>query len=172
MIFLVDFVVHGLGKGVEAGSGYWALFGVGAMIGPFFSGRLGDCIGFGRALRVAFCIQAVAAALPIFSTGAVGLSFSNIVIGAFTPGIVPLVLGRLHELLVKNPTEQQSAWRIATATFAVTQVIAAYGMAFLFSSDDGDYARVFALGAGALLLALAIDLFTFALRVSIGPRHP
>ena len=34
MVFLVDFVARGLGQGIAAGSHYWVLYGIGAIIGP------------------------------------------------------------------------------------------------------------------------------------------
>src|SRR6476660_4544040 len=99
MIFLVDFIARGLGQGLDSGAEYWVLFGLGAVVGPLLSGHLADRIGFGPALRLAYLIQAVAVALPAFSAGSLSLIISSVVVGAFTPGIVPLVLGRVHELL-------------------------------------------------------------------------
>jgi hypothetical protein len=78
-------------------------------------------------------------------------------VGAFTPGIVPLALGRIHELLPHRPAEQKRAWSRATVSFAVLQAIAAYAMSFLFSRS-GSYLPLFICGSLALLVALAIDL--------------
>ncbi|HEX3414010.1 MAG TPA: YbfB/YjiJ family MFS transporter, partial [Stellaceae bacterium] len=58
MIFLVDFVARGLGRGLLTGAQYWVLFGIGAMLGPLASGRVADRIGFAAALRCAFALQA------------------------------------------------------------------------------------------------------------------
>jgi hypothetical protein len=87
------------------------------------------------------------------------LMVSSVVVGAFTPGIVPLVLGRVNELLAHHPAAQKGAWSNATTGFAVLQALAAYGLSFLFSNSGGDYRLLFAIGAGALAVALAIDLF-------------
>jgi predicted MFS family arabinose efflux permease len=158
MIFLVDFVARGLGQGLEVGAGYWVLFGLGAMVGPLLAGRLADGAGFGSALRLAYCIEAFAVALPAFGLGPVWLMLSSVIVGAFTPGIVPLVLGRVHELLAHHPADQKAAWSMATTSFAVLQALAAYGMSFLFAHGGGDYRLLFGLGAGAIALALALDL--------------
>jgi predicted MFS family arabinose efflux permease len=162
MIFLVDFVARGLGQGLEVGAEYWVLFGLGAMAGPILTGHLADRIGFGPALRLAYLIEAVAVALPAlgpaFGLGPIWLMLSSVVVGAFTPGIVPLVLGRVHELLAHHPAEQPAAWSAATTSFAVLQAGGAYALSFLFANSGGDYRLLFAIGAAAMLLALAINL--------------
>jgi predicted MFS family arabinose efflux permease len=159
MIFLVDFVARGLGKGVDAGAQYWVLYGLGAIVGPLLTGHLADRAGFGRALRVAYVMQIVAVALPALGLGPAGLIVSSVVVGAFTPGIVPLVLGRVNELLAHHPAAQKGAWSTATTSFAVLQAVAAYGLSFLFSTSGGNYLMLFVIGAASLSLALAVDLF-------------
>ena len=158
MIFLVDFIARGLGQGLDTGAQYWVLFGLGAIVGPLLSGHLADRAGFAPALRLAFLIEAFAVALPAFSSGPVSLIVSTVVVGAFTPGIVPLVLGRVHELLRHHPAAQKGAWSKATTSFAIAQAFAAYGMSFLFVRSGGDYLLLFALGSCALVLALVVDL--------------
>lgn len=169
MIFLVDFIARGLGQGLQIGADYWVLFGLGAMAGPLLSGHLGDRIGFGPALRLAYPLQAGAVLLPALHPAAGSLILSSLVVGAFTPGIVPLVLGRVHELLPHHPEAQKAAWSAATASFAILQAGAAYGMSFIFAHNGGDYRLLFIIGAAAMLLALAIDLAT-AIAAS-GPRR-
>lgn len=159
MIFLVDFVARGLGQGLAVGAQYWVVFGLGAIVGPVFSGYLADRVGFGAALRIAFGVQAVALALPALGLiGHGGLIVSSAVVGAFTPGIVPLVLGRVQELLAHRPSLQKAAWSRATTGFAVLQASAAYGMSWLLGHSGGNHALLFSLGAGALVLALLTDL--------------
>jgi predicted MFS family arabinose efflux permease len=155
MVFLVVFVAHGLGQGLGVGSAYWVLFGVGAALGPVLAGYLADRTGFASALRLAFAVQAVAVALAVLPIGALGLALSSLVVGAFVPGVVPLVLGRVHELAPSG--QSGAAWSIATIAFAVGQALGAYGLSWLFART-GDYDLLFALGAGAILLALLIDL--------------
>jgi len=158
MIFLVDFVARGLGQGLAAGAHMWVLFGIGAVVGPIVGGLVADRTGFRTALRLAFALQVIAAWLPACGMTGAWLAVSGFVMGAFTPGIVGLVLGRLHELLVHHPASQKLAWSRATTGFAILQAAAAYGMSYLLVRNGGHHAPLFALGGAAILLALLIDL--------------
>lgn len=158
MIFLVAFIAHGLGKGLQTGAEYWVLFGIGATIGPLLAGVLADRIGFANALRLAFMLEAFGIVIPAFASGTVWLMSSSVVVGAFVTGTVPLVLGRIHELLAHHPAQQKSAWRTATVAFALLQAVAAYGLSFVFSHTDGNYQLLFMIGTAAIVMALAIDL--------------
>lgn len=164
MVFLVDFVARGLGEGLETGARYWVLFGLGAAIGPILAGYVADRIGFAAALRLCFIIQATFVAVLAITAGPIWLTASSIVVGALTPGSVPLVFGRTQELA--PPESQKAAWSVATIAFALGQAVAAYGYSFLFARD-GSYTLLFELGAAATLLALTIDILACALR----PRH-
>ncbi|MGY2050253.1 YbfB/YjiJ family MFS transporter [Methylobacterium sp. JK268] len=171
MLFLVDYVARGRGEGLQAGSGYWVLFGVGAMAGPLLAGLLADRVGFAAALRLALLLQVGAVAAPALDPGPGGLILSSLIVGAFTPGIVPLVLGRIHDLLPQDLAARQAAWSRATVSFALFQAAAAYGFSFLFAQSGGRYGLLFAAGAGALLLALGVDLLAgfFARRPGLHP---
>jgi MFS family permease len=158
MVFIVDFVARGLGQGIAAGSRYWVLYGLGAILGPLVTGHLGDRAGFGPALRAAFLIEAAAVLLPTVSTAPVSLIVSSVVVGGFTPGIVPLVLGRIHELVPHSSERQRATWSHATTSFALFQAAAAYGFSWIYAQTGGDYLVLFGLGGGAAVLALAIDL--------------
>ncbi|MGO4722913.1 MULTISPECIES: YbfB/YjiJ family MFS transporter [unclassified Inquilinus] len=158
MVFVVDFVARGLGQGVAVGSAYWVLYGLGAIVGPLLAGHMADRAGFGPALRVSFLIEAVAASLPAFSSEPAVLIVSCVIIGGFTPGIVPLVLGRIHELIPHGAEAQRAAWGRATTSFALFQAMAAYGLSYLFNHTGGDYRLLFVVGGTAVTLALAIDL--------------
>jgi predicted MFS family arabinose efflux permease len=158
MIFFVDFVARGLGLGLQAGAEFWVLFGIGASIGPILSGFLADRIGFGRALRLALILEAVAVVIPAFATSLTWLIASSMVVGAFVTGTVPLVLGRVHELLVHHPAQHNPAWRTATVFFALFQAVAAYALSFVFSINGGNYRSLFVIGTFAIVLALVIDL--------------
>ena len=72
------------------------------------------------------------------------------------PGVVPLVLGRVRELV---PTEADAArgWSLATTAFALGQALAAYGLSFVFAHGSA-YHLLFALGSASLLLGLTLDL--------------
>jgi predicted MFS family arabinose efflux permease len=160
MVFLVDFIARGLGQGISAGSHYWVLYGIGATVGPLLTGHLADRAGFGPALRVAFVIEAVAIVLPALSSAPASMIVSSVIVGGFTPGIVPLVLGRIHELIPHDPDGQGATWAQATTIFAVFQAAAAYGLSYLFEHTGGNYTILFVIGAGAVTLSLAIDLIT------------
>lgn len=156
MLFLVDFVARGLKQGLDSGAQYWVLFGLGAVVGPVLSGHLADRIGFRSALRSAFVLQAFGVVLPVLSTGAPSLIVSSFIVGAFTPGIVPLVLGRIHELVPHDVSAQKAAWSASTTNFALLQAAAAYGLTFVLA-QSGDYHLLFMIGTTAVLLALSID---------------
>ncbi|MBR1130008.1 MFS transporter [Bradyrhizobium iriomotense] len=158
MVFIVDFVARGLGQGIAAGSRYWVLYGLGAIVGPLATGHLGDRSGFGPALRAAFLIEAAAVLLPTVSTEPLSLIVSSVVVGGFTPGIVPLVLGRIHELVPHSTEQQRATWSHTTTSFALFQAAAAYGFSWIYAQTGGDYLVLFGLGGGAVVLALAIDL--------------
>jgi len=158
MIFLVAFVAHGLGQGLAAGSEYWVLFGVGATLGPLLAGVLADRVGFGTALRLSLILDGVSVCIPALGASAPWLMASSVVVGAFVTGTVPLVLGRVHELLAHHPAQQAGAWRTATVGFALTQAMGAYGFSYLFTSSDGNYALLFLIGAGAIALGFVINI--------------
>jgi MFS family permease len=160
MVFLVDFVARGLGQGISAGSNYWVLYGIGATVGPLLTGHLADRAGFGPALRAAFLVEAIAILLPALSSAPASMIVSSVIVGGFTPGIVPLVLGRIHELISHNAAGQRAAWAQATTMFAMFQAAAAYGLSYLCERTGGDYAILFVIGAAAVLASLAIDLVT------------
>ena len=160
MVFLVDFVARGLGQGISAGSHYWVLYGIGATVGPLLTGHLADRAGFGPALRVSFLIEAIAVLLPALSSAPIAMISSAVVVGGYTPGIVPLILGRIHEVLPHDNSSQRAAWARATTTFALFQAAGAYGLSYLFERTGGDYAVLFAIGAGAVAISLAMDLVT------------
>ena len=163
MIFLVDFVARGMGEGVQVGSEFWVLFGIAATLGPLATGRIADRIGFGLMLRLAFLLEAAAVAMPAFGLGWIWLILSCVVMGSFVTGTVPLVLGRITELLPHHAEQQKAAWSFATVGFAVMQAVAAYGLSFVFARNGGDYRPLFLIGSAAMVAALALDLATAAL---------
>jgi predicted MFS family arabinose efflux permease len=158
MVFLVDFIARGLGQGLVVGARYWVLFGIGAMLGPLVNGRLTDRIGFAAAFRLALLAQAGCVALLVATSQPWSLGLSSFVIGAMVPGVVPLVLGRVHELIPDNFDQQRRGWGLCTAAFALGQAAAAYGFSFIFARTGGDYRLLYALGAIALGAALLVDL--------------
>lgn len=158
MIFLVDFIARGLGNGVQVGARYWVVFGMGATIGPLLAGYLADRVGFAAALRWAFLLEIVAVAIPACLSGQIALITSSIVVGSFVTGTVPLIIGRISELLPQHSIQQKRAWSKATVFFALFQATAAYGLSYVFSLSGENYRLLFVIGAGAMFLALIIDL--------------
>ena len=157
MIFLVDFIARGLSRGIHVGAGYWVVFGLGAMFGPVIAGHLADRIGFARAVRLGFAIQGSAVALLALTAHPAALAVSSLLVGAFVPGIVPLMLGRVQDLLPGDQRRQAAAWSIATVAFALGQAASAYAVSYLYART-GDYPTLFGLAATAILTGLAIDL--------------
>jgi predicted MFS family arabinose efflux permease len=157
MVFLVDFIARVLGRGLAAGAFCWIVFGAGALVGPVLAGYAGDLIGFRAALRLALLMQMAAVAVLALTASTAALILSSFVVGAFVPGISPLVLGRALELAQLDREAQKAAWSTATTGFAVGQAAAAYGFSYLFA-ETGSYSPLFALGAAALALALVTDV--------------
>jgi MFS family permease len=156
MVFLVDFIARGRGLGIELGARYWVLFGVSAIAGPVLLGFAADRIGFRLMLRLAFVVDAAAIGLALVDVP-VALAVSSIIVGASVSGVVPLALGRVREL-VHDEALQRHAWSMCTVAFAVGQAVAAYGFSYVFAQTGGAYVALFAIGAGAFALALALDL--------------
>jgi predicted MFS family arabinose efflux permease len=169
-VLLVDYVARGLGRGASVGAGYWVLYGLAAIAGPVICGNLGDRIGFGAAYRVGLALQGVAAAILAITGNPFLIGVATVILGVFTPGIVPLVLGRIHELVRHDHLEQRAAWSRATTAFALFQALGGYGYSYLFSRFHNDYALVFLCGAGALALAFVMDVFMLAGRTARAGR--
>jgi len=157
MVFLVDFVARGLGRGIGEGALIWVLFGLGAILGPLLIGHLADRIGLVRALRLGFLLQIAGIGLIAVVEDVWALALSSLIAGAFVPGNTALVLGRVRALFPGDLARQQATWGVATTAFAIGQAAAAYGFAALIDAGGAGY-MLFAFGAGALGLALAVDL--------------
>ncbi len=160
MVFLVDYVARGLGQGIDAGASYWVLYGLGAIVGPLLAGHLADRAGFGSALRLAYLLMALAVVSLALSTATPALVISSLVVGGFTTGVVPLVLGRVHELVPHDAARQRAVWARSTTSFAVGQAAGAYGLSYLLARGSLAHSTLFVLGGGAAALALALDLTT------------
>ena len=157
-IFVVDFIARGLNAGIAAGAHLWIVTGIGALFGAALIGYVGDRIGFKRAFRWSYVVEGLAIALFAFTGDQRVLLMASIVIGAFIPAIVPLVIGRLQEIMPKDSAAQKAAWRTATTAFGIGQAAAGYTYSFIFSQTGGDYRLLFLLGALSFLIALAVDL--------------
>lgn len=158
MVFLVDFVARDLGKGAHIGALYWILYGVGALIGPMLYGGLADYLGPVRAIRSVLVVQAAVVAMLFSSHNATLIAALTVVIGTFPPGIVPLMMARIHQLLPDEPTAQGAAWSRATITFALFQALSGYAYSMLFNASGGNHRLLFFISVCALGAALLMEM--------------
>jgi predicted MFS family arabinose efflux permease len=159
MVFLVDFIARGLGQGRHAGSVFWAIYGFGAIAGPPLYGYMADRLGAGFSARLLSAIMAVMLAAMYVTDNLVVLGALTIVIGTFAPGIVPLVLTRVHELVTHNATRQNIAWSRASIISAGAMAITAYGYSALFNATGGNHRLLFLTAAALLVVSIAAGLF-------------
>jgi len=145
MLFWVDYIARSLALGTTAAASQWLIFGIGALLGPWLSGAVGDRIGIGRALILAFALKSAAALLPALTAALPLLTISSLIAGAFTPGIAALSAARMAELVA--PSRQIHAWGFATLVFGSFQAVGAYGMAYAYAAWRS-YVPLYAAGAG------------------------
>ena len=147
-IYWIDYLVRGLGHSAATGGGHWALFGLGAMTGPYLWGRLGDRIGRRAGLVAAFASLAVGTALPVLETAGWALVFSSLVVGA-QPGCSALLSGRAHQIF--GAAGMPAVWRRMVLASGIGQALGGYALVALFEWSGG-YAAVFGVGATAFTL--------------------
>jgi MFS family permease len=145
MLFWVDYIARSLGLGTTVGAAQWLLFGLGALLGPWLGGVVGDRIGIGRALVLAFALKAAAVMLAALTAALPLLTLSSLVTGAFTPGIAALSAARMAELV--EPGRQVRAWGFATLAFGLFQAAGGYGMAYAYATWRS-YVPLYIAGAG------------------------
>jgi predicted MFS family arabinose efflux permease len=153
LLLLSDYVARWLGHGVGVGAAAFAVYGVGAALGPVIGGYFGDRVGFGRTLTVAVAIQAAAIALPAAVRTLPAAFVSALLVGALTPGIPPLVLGRAGELA--GIAAAARSWRAATIAYALTQALGAFVAALAFARLRA-HPPLFVAGAMFALASLAM----------------
>jgi predicted MFS family arabinose efflux permease len=156
MMFLVDYVARGLGAGPHAGALIWVIYGLGAIIGPVSYGFLADKLGARLSIRLVLVVQAIAVSLLSISSSFSALALLAVILGSFPPGIVPLALARVHEL-IPNHHQQQVAWSRATVSFATFQAIAGFAYSALFNASGGHHGLLFIIAAGAIAVALLLE---------------
>jgi MFS family permease len=156
MVFLVDYVARGLGAGAHIGALVWVMYGVGAIVGPVSYGFLADKLGARLSIRLVLVIQAIALGLLAVSQSFVALAVLAVILGSFPPGIVPLALARVHELVPEH-ARQQIAWSRATVSFATFQALAGFGYSALFNANGGHHAMLFMIACGSIGVALLLE---------------
>ncbi|PWK30765.1 YbfB/YjiJ family MFS transporter [Pseudomonas sp. OV226] len=159
MVFLVDYVARGLGAGPHVGALIWVMYGLGAIIGPVSYGFLADQLGAKMSIRLVLVVQAIAVGLLSISSSFTALALLAVIIGSFPPGIVPLALARVHELIPQHH-QQQMAWSRATVSFATFQAITGFAYSALFNASGGHHAMLFVIAAGAIVVALLLEHVT------------
>ncbi len=156
MVFLVDYVARGLGAGAQIGALVWVMYGLGAIVGPVSYGFLADRLGARMGIRLVLLVQAIALGLLAVSKAFMALAVLAVSIGSFPPGIVPLALARVHEL-VPDHHRQQIAWSRATVSFATFQALAGFAYSALFNATGGHHAMLFVIAAGAIGVAILLE---------------
>lgn len=170
MVFLVDYVARGLGAGPHVGALIWVMYGLGAIIGPVSYGFLADQLGAKLSIRLVLLVQAIAVGLLSISSSFTTLAVLAVILGSFPPGIVPLALARVHELIPSHQ-QQQVAWSRATVSFATFQAIAGFAYSALFNVSGGHHAVLFEIAAGAIVVALLLEVLTIKRSQSRFARH-
>ncbi|GAC1408654.1 MAG: YbfB/YjiJ family MFS transporter [Burkholderiaceae bacterium] len=152
-VFWVEYLVHDLGKPLAIGGAFWAVFGLGAVVGPLLTGIAADRFGFRRTLVSCFACKAVAVALPLLSTSMPALILSSFAVGALTPGMVAVASGRVVE--ITGATLYQRNWALMTFAYSLTQAIAGYVMAAVYGAMHS-FTLLFSVAAGLLVVAAVI----------------
>lgn len=156
-MFLVDMAARELGYGIGAGAALWVLFGLGAIVGPVAAGRAGDRFGFRPVLLVMLVIQVAAVGVAWISGNLWVLGASAFIMGGCTPGIAPVVLGRVRELIPHDPRGQRAVWSLATTAFAIGQAGGAFALSGVLGKI-GHYPPLFGISAAVLMLAFSLKL--------------
>jgi len=129
----------------------WAMFGIGACVGPLFVMLLRRVLSVSNALWIAFALKAVGVALVLVATDPITASLSLFIVGMLTPGIVILTSGALSA--AAPPDRYLALWAGGTALFALCQMLS--GMFIAATSAQGYEAAlilsVIVLATGAIL---------------------
>jgi sugar phosphate permease len=119
-------------------------------------GFLADQLGARTGIRVVLVVQAIALGLLAVFHSFLALALLAVILGSFPPGIVPLALARVHEL-VPSHHRQQIAWSRATVSFATFQALAGFAYSALFNASGGQHTLLFVIAAGAIAVALLLE---------------
>ena len=130
-IFLVDYVVRGLGMSIAFGSSIWIAFGCSAAVSPVFWGQIADRVGFDVANRLCQCAMAFGLVLAVVAPMPILLVCAAVVIGGTALPLGALASGRAGELA--GLQLHARAWGVLTVLFSLFQASAGYICALLFS---------------------------------------
>jgi len=160
-LFWVDFIARERGFGMEVASLQWALFALGAIAGPFAAGWLARRSGWFVALLLVALIKALVLFLSAGGNWLWLVGLCSLLAGGLAPAMVSLTSGYVTSLV--NLSAHRRVWGWATAAFAVSQAVAAQGMAALYSVL-GTYVPLFLIGGVALLAGALLILATRLVR--------
>jgi predicted MFS family arabinose efflux permease len=156
MVFLVDFVARGLGRGLTAGAIVWVLFGMGALCGPIVSGRLADRFSAAIAMRAVIATEMVCLIVLLLSSNLVAIGASAVVAGSIVPGITAIMLGRVGAMAGSDGVARQRGWTLATVAWAMGQAAGAYGLAWVYGQTN-KYGLPFAVALVAMAAAALLE---------------
>ena len=155
-MFWVDYIVRELHKPLATGGFFWAVFGLGAAVGPMLTGTLADAFGIRRCLLAGLFLKAVGVALPLFGSNGVWLFASSLLVGIFTPGVVALV--SIYALECVGVEFHRKTWGMLTMSFAAAQAVIGFFMAGVAANLDS-YEPLFVFSAVALLFSVVCVAF-------------
>lgn len=152
-VFWVDYLRRELALGNAYSATQWAVFGLGAMVGPLAVAFCATRWGWWRTITGGYVIKACAIGLPLLWGSALGHGLSGFAVGALSPGVAAITSGYLMQLV--GAAQHKKMWGYATAGFALLQATAGYSMAWIYASV-GSYRPLFMLGCAALLVGTAL----------------
>ncbi|HSW76608.1 MAG TPA: YbfB/YjiJ family MFS transporter [Candidatus Saccharimonadales bacterium] len=155
-LFLVDYVHQQLGFNEVTSGLFWVLYGVGAIIGPFFSGFITDEIGIYKSLVGSYIISCIGIIMILFNHITIFYITSSFIMGLILPTIVGLTSARILEIF--GAEAHPKFWGKITLYFAISQVIGAYIMSYILHLGY-DYTFCFMISAIALICSLIVISF-------------
>lgn len=154
-VFWVDYLAREQHLGATYAATQWAVFGLGAIVGPMTAAWCAARWDWHRAVVGGYAVKAVGVGLPLlwFSLG--GHTLSSFLVGALSPGVAALTSGRLMQLV--GPAAHKQVWGYATAVFALAQAVSGYAMAGLYGAT-GIYRPLFVAGLACMTTGLWLAL--------------
>ncbi|WP_019223822.1 YbfB/YjiJ family MFS transporter [Bartonella rattaustraliani] len=152
ILFLVNFVLLRTIPLTYFASIIWLVYAFGAFLGTIILGIAAKRTSYRSAILFTNFVQLFASLLLLlFPDLKIALSLSAFIMGAATPGIVPLYLGLIGELSSSDSQIQQIIWSRAVSAFALSQAIAAYMFTWLFYVTE-NYTLIFSISAFLLFI--------------------